>query len=56
MNARLSNRCTALFDRARAAWLSQPLARKLASRKSGGRPRISMELLDLELFRIDIGH
>ncbi|WP_169055323.1 hypothetical protein [Azospirillum sp. TSH100] len=56
MNARLSHRCTALFDRARTAWLSQPLARKLASRKSAGRPRMSMELLDLELFRIDIGH
>lgn len=56
MNARLSHRCTALFDRARTAWLSQPLARKLASCKSAGRPRLSMELLDLELFRIDIGH
>lgn len=56
MNASLSHRCTALFDRARTAWLSQPLARKLASRKSAGRRRMSMELLDLELFRIDIGH
>nr|WP_295834928.1 hypothetical protein [uncultured Azospirillum sp.] len=60
MNANLSHRCTALIDRARAAWLSQPLARKLASRNaarhnSTGRRRMSMELLDLELFRIDIG-
>ncbi|CAO3440633.1 hypothetical protein [Azospirillum endophyticum] len=56
MNATLSNRCTALFDRARAAWLSRPLTRRLASRKFGKGRRMSMELLDLELFRIDIGH
>jgi hypothetical protein len=55
MNANLSHRCTALIDRARAAWLSQPLARKLASRTIAGRRRMSMELLDMELFRIDIG-
>jgi hypothetical protein len=55
MNARLSHRCTALIDRARAAWLSQPLARKLSARKTAGRRRMTMELLDLELYRIDIG-
>ncbi|WP_042446674.1 hypothetical protein [Azospirillum sp. B510] len=59
MTARLSHRCTALIDRARAAWLSKPLVRKLAARRSTGRVRgrrrITMELLDLELYRIDIG-
>ncbi|MBP2303262.1 hypothetical protein [Azospirillum picis] len=54
-SARLSERCTSLFGRARAAWLAQPLARRLAARKAGGRNRLSMELLDLELFRVDIG-
>lgn len=57
MNANLSHRCTALIDRARAraARLSRPLARKLSARKAAGRRRMTMELLDLELYRIDIG-
>lgn len=55
MNANLSHRCTALIDRARAAWLSRPLALKLSARKAVGRRRMTMELLDLELYRIDIG-
>ncbi|WP_199231697.1 hypothetical protein [Azospirillum sp. TSO35-2] len=55
MNASLTNRCTSLIDRARAAWLRRPLAQKLAARRTDRRPRMRMELLDLELFRIDIG-
>lgn len=55
MNARLSHRCTALLDRAREAWLSQPLAQKLSARKAVGRRRMTMELLDMQLYRIDIG-
>ncbi|WP_372396174.1 hypothetical protein ABMY26_13195 [Azospirillum sp. HJ39] len=55
MNARLSHRCTALIDRARAAWLSRPLVRRLGTRKPAGGRLITMELLDLELFRVDIG-
>ncbi len=59
MNARLSHRCTALIDRARAAWLSRPLVRRLGTRKPAGSRSgsrlITMELLDLELYRVDIG-
>jgi len=50
MRTTITDRCTFLFGRARAALRRHPLVRK-----PRGHRLLGMELLDLELFRNDIG-
>lgn len=56
MRTTIADRCTSLIDRARAALRRRSLAHaSMSFRKPPGQRRMRMELLDLELFRNDIG-